>query len=137
MTTAAARDDRGQVSAFVAVMAVAFIACLGLVYEGGELLQARRQTATLAQEAARVGAQQLDWNTYREGADEVPLDPAAASAAAQAFLSSAGATGTVSVSGDTVTVTCTMSYSFTLVPAGSTTVETTATARPYTQTTTP
>lgn len=128
-----ARDDRGQVTAFVAVMAAAFILCLGLVYEGGELLQERRRTAALAQEAARVGAQQLDWNAYREGTEEVPLDPAAAAAAAQAFLSSAGATGTVSVSGGTVTVTCTSSYSFTLVPAGSTTVETTATARPYTR----
>ncbi|MFD6099393.1 TadE/TadG family type IV pilus assembly protein [Nocardiopsis flavescens] len=133
MTAATRRDDRGQVSAFVAVMAMAFIVCLGLVYEGGELLQARRQTATLAQEAARVGAQQLDWNTYREGADEVPLDPAAAVAAAQSFLSSAGATGTVSVSGNSVTVTCSLPYSFTILPAGSTTVETTATARPYTQ----
>ncbi|MFL1380924.1 TadE/TadG family type IV pilus assembly protein [Nocardiopsis protaetiae] len=133
--TAPARDDRGQVSAFVAVLALAFVLCLGLVYEGGELLQARRQTATLAQDAARVGAQQLDWNAYRAGADEVPLDPAAAAAAAQAFLTAAGATGTVSVSGDSVTVTCTMPYSFTLVPAGSTTVETTATARPYTQST--
>ena len=36
MTAAANRDDRGQVSAFVAVMAAAFIVCLGLVYEGGE-----------------------------------------------------------------------------------------------------
>lgn len=135
MNFIAARDDRGQVSAFVVVMALAFILCLGLVHEGGGVLQARRQTATLAQEAARVGAQQLDWDAYREGADEVPLDAAAAAAAAQAFLGSAGATGTVSVSGDTVTVTCTLTYSFTLIPAGSTTVETTATASPHTQST--
>ena len=135
--TSAARDDRGQVGAFVAVMAVAFTVCLGLVYEGGELLQARRQSAELAQEAARIGAQQLDWDAYREGTGEVPLDPVAAAAAARSFLTSAGATGTVNVSGSTVTVTCTVPYSFTLLPAGPTTVETTATARPYTQTTTP
>ncbi|WP_067605230.1 TadE/TadG family type IV pilus assembly protein [Nocardiopsis listeri] len=133
MNIDATRDDRGQVSAFVVIMALAFLLCLGLVYEGGELLQARRQTATLAQEAARVGAQQLDWATYRDGGDEVPLDAGAAASAAQAFLGSAGATGTVNVSGDSVTVTCALTYSFTLIPAGSTTVETTATARPHTQ----
>ncbi|MDE3721967.1 MULTISPECIES: TadE/TadG family type IV pilus assembly protein [Nocardiopsis] len=135
MKTTDATDDRGQVTAFVAIMALSFIVCLGLVYEGGELLQARRQTATLAQEAARVGVQQIDWDAYREGAQEVPLDGSAAVAAAQAFLAAAGATGTVTVSGDSVTVTCTLPYSFTLIPAGSTTVETTATARPYTQAT--
>lgn len=135
MNIDATRDDRGQVSAFVVILALAFLFCLGLVHEGGELLQVRRQSATLAQEAARVGAQQLDWETYREGADEVPLDAAAATSAAQAFLGSAGADGTVSVSGDTVTVTCALPYSFNLIPAGSTTVETTATARPHTQST--
>lgn len=135
MNIDATRDDRGQVSAFVVIMALAFLLCLGLVHEGGQLLQARRQTATLAQEAARVGAQQLDWETYREGTEEVPLDAAAAASAAQAFLGSAGATGTVSVSGDTVTVTCALTHSFSLIPAGSTTVETTATARPHTQST--
>ncbi|WP_017587160.1 pilus assembly protein TadG-related protein [Nocardiopsis ganjiahuensis] len=135
MKTADPADDRGQVTPFVVVMALSFITCLGLVYEGGELLRARSQTSTLAQEAARVGAQQLDWDAYREGADEVPLDASAAAAAAQAFLGSAGAAGTVTVSGDTVTVTCTLAYSFTLLPAGSTTVETTASARPHTQST--
>jgi Flp pilus assembly protein TadG len=135
MNSMTARDDRGQVSAFVVVMALAFILCLGLVHEGGELLQARRQTATLAQEAARVGAQQLDWNAYREGTDEVPLDTFQAVAAAQAFLAAAGATGTVAVSNGVVTVTCSQNYSFTLIPLGTTTVQTTATARPYTEST--
>jgi Flp pilus assembly protein TadG len=114
-------------------MASAFILCLGLVTDGGGVLRARNEAATLAQEAARAGAQQLDWAAYREGMTEVALDPAAASAAAHSFLNAAGATGTVSVSGDTVTVTCSVSYSFTLLPMGSTTVDSMATARPHTQ----
>ncbi|NYH54498.1 Flp pilus assembly protein TadG [Nocardiopsis arvandica] len=126
-------DDKGQASAFVAVMASALLLCLGLVTDGGGVLRARNEAATLAQEAARAGAQQLDWAAYREGTDEVALDPSAASAAAHSFLGAAGATGTVAVSGDTVTVTCSVPYSFTLLPMGSTTVDATATARPHTQ----
>lgn len=126
-------DDRGQTTAFVAILAAAFILCLGLVTDGGGLMRARNEAATLAQEAARAGVQQLDWSSYREGTSEVALDASAASAAAQSFLSAAGATGTVAVSGDTVTVTCSVDYSFTLLPMGSTTVDATATARPHTQ----
>jgi len=126
-------DDRGQTTAFVAILASAFLLCLGLVTDGGGLLRARNEAATLAQEAARAGVQQLDWASYREGTSEVALDPSAASAAAQSFLNAAGATGTVSVSGDTVIVTCSVGYSFTLLPGGSTTVDSTATARPHTQ----
>jgi len=126
-------EDRGQTTAFVAILVAAFLVCLGLVTDGGGLLRARNEAATLAQEAARAGVQQLDWASYREGTTEVALDPSAASAAAQSFLNAAGATGTVSVSGDTVTVTCSVGYSFTLLPMGSTTVDSTATARPHTQ----
>nr|WP_232238687.1 hypothetical protein [Nocardiopsis dassonvillei] len=104
-----------------------------MVTDGGGLMRARNEAATLAQEAARAGVQQLDWSSYREGTNEVALDPSAASAAAQSFLNAAGATGTVAVSGDTVTVTCSVDYSFTLLPMGSTTVDATATARPHTQ----
>lgn len=126
-------DDRGQVSAFVAVLASAFLLCLGLVVDGGGMLQARREASTLAQEAARVGVQNLDWGAYRDGAEDVPVDGAAAVAAAQGFLNSAGVGGTVTVAGNSVTVTSSVSYSYVLVPFGSTTVESTATARPYTQ----
>ncbi|WP_255459304.1 MULTISPECIES: TadE/TadG family type IV pilus assembly protein [unclassified Nocardiopsis] len=127
------RDDRGQTTAFVAVLASAFLMCLGLVYDGGGLLRSRNEAAVLAQEAARAGAQQIDWAAYRAGSDTVGLDSGAAAAAARAFLSSSGATGTVSVSGDTVTVTSSVDYSFVLLPMASTTVGATATARPYTQ----
>ncbi|MBB6119166.1 pilus assembly protein TadG-related protein [Nocardiopsis algeriensis] len=127
------RDDRGQTTAFVAVLLSAFLLCLGLVFDGGGMLRSRNEAAVLAQEAARAGAQQIDWAAYRAGGDAVGLDPAAAASAAQSFLAASGATGTVSVSGDTVTVTCSVSYSYVLLPMGSTTVGATATARPHTQ----
>jgi Flp pilus assembly protein TadG len=126
------RGDSGQATAFVVVLAMAFLLCLGLVFDGGGLLRAHSSAHLMAQEAARVGVQQIDWAAYRQGADEVGLDPVEASRAAQAFLADAGATGTVTVDGDTVTVTSTVDYGFVLLPIGSTTVEATATARPYT-----
>ncbi|MEV2276819.1 pilus assembly protein TadG-related protein [Nocardiopsis sp. NPDC049922] len=125
--------DDGQATAFTVVMVAAFVFCLGLVYDGGGLLRAHTQAIALAQEAARVGTRQLDWAAYRAGTDTVRLDPAAAAAAAQTFLSQSGGSGTVTVDGDTVTVTSRMSYDFVLLPLGSTTVESTASARPYTR----
>ncbi|GAB2522220.1 pilus assembly protein TadG-related protein [Nocardiopsis aegyptia] len=127
------RSDDGQATAFVVVLTTAFVFCLGLVFDGGGLLRSHTQALTLSQEAARLGTQQLDWAAYREGGDTVRLDPAAAASAAQGFLSASGATGSVSVDGDTVTVTAQVPYTFTLLPLGTTTTESTASARPYTQ----
>ncbi|RCV47809.1 hypothetical protein DEF23_10545 [Marinitenerispora sediminis] len=126
------RDDRGQVTAFVVVMTGAFVLCLGLVLDGGGALRARNEAAILAQEAARVGAQQIDWAAYRAG-DTTRLDAVAAGAAARGFLNSSGADGTVSVNGDTVTVTCSVDFSFVLLPMPATSVDATASARPYTE----
>ncbi|TDQ55097.1 pilus assembly protein TadG-related protein [Actinorugispora endophytica] len=126
-------EDSGQVTAFVVVMASAFILCLALVIEGGGALRAKNNAMTIAQEAARVGAQQLDWAAYRSGT--VQIDAAAASQAAQGFLSTSGATGTVTVNGDTVTVTASLSYDSAMLPMGNT-VDGTASARPYTEPTT-
>ncbi|MDT0303623.1 TadE/TadG family type IV pilus assembly protein [Streptomonospora wellingtoniae] len=127
----AARSEGGQATAFVVVMTAAFLLCLGLVFDGGGVLRAHTRADLLAQEAARAGVQHIDWEAYRAGSRQVDLDPIAAGAAARAFLTDSGTTGTVSVEGDTVTVTCSIGYDFALLPIGSTTVEATATARPY------
>ncbi|MFC7326865.1 TadE/TadG family type IV pilus assembly protein [Marinactinospora rubrisoli] len=126
------RRDRGQVTAFVVIMTSAFLLCLGLVFDGGGVLRARNQAAMLAQEAARVGAQQIDMVAYRAG-EPTRLDAIEAGAAARAFLSGSGVAGEVSVNGDTVTVTCTVDYDFALLPLGGTTVDGTASARPYSE----
>jgi Flp pilus assembly protein TadG len=98
--------DCGQVTAFTAVIAVALLGMAGLVVDGGYALAARQQAAGVAEQAARVGADQIDADSLRAG--PVRLDPAAARAAARDYLALAGHTGTVTADGATVTVAVTV-----------------------------
>lgn len=85
--TRLARDGRsegGQVTALWAILSVALLVLGGLVYDGGQILTARREANNLARQAARAGAQSLDEASIRAGAPH--LDPAAAEAAARAYL---------------------------------------------------
>jgi hypothetical protein len=102
--TARKERDSGQVTAMVVVMIAALILLAGLVLDGGLVLAARQNALTLAQEAARAGAQGIDLSEYRQDGTLVLL-PARAEADARAYLAAAGSSGTVEVSGDTVTVT--------------------------------
>lgn len=106
MTARSARDS-GQVTAMVVVMTAALILLAGLVLDGGLVLAARQNALTLAQEAARAGAQGIDLADYRQDGALVLL-PAEAEADARAYLAAVGVSGTVEVSGDTVTVTVTV-----------------------------
>lgn len=102
-----ARDERGQVTPMVAILAVALLALGGLVFDGGQIFTARREANNLARQAARAGAQQLDIAQARIGT--FTLDPAAAVTAARAYLSDQGITPTsVRVTGDRVEVTVTL-----------------------------
>ncbi len=96
--------EEGMVTAFVVVMTFALLLFAGLVLDGGLTLAARVQAIDEAQAAARAGAQAVDLTTYRTTGTEV-LDPAAATAAADSYLTATGHTGTVTVAGDRVTVT--------------------------------
>jgi hypothetical protein len=58
--TARYRDERAMVTTFVAVFVPAVLLFVGLVYEGGEHLSARRDAYNAAAGAARAGAQALD-----------------------------------------------------------------------------
>lgn len=108
-------DDRGTVSAFVAVIAIGLVAVAGLVYDGGQILNAQARARDLAANAARAGAQQVDLYTLR--ADQrVVLDPDRASATARDYLASQGATGTVSVDGSRITVTVTIVQPLRILP---------------------
>jgi len=79
------RRQRGQVIIWVVVMLPFFLAIIGLASDGGLVFEQRRELQALADGAARVGANQLDQAAYR--ADGVTaLDPAAARAAAEAYL---------------------------------------------------
>lgn len=98
--------DRGQVTAFVTVLAVAILALAGLTLDGGLALAAKVSATGQAQAAARAGAQAVDLARYR-ASGELVLIPDQARAAATAFLTEASATGTVTVTSDTVAVVVT------------------------------
>jgi Flp pilus assembly protein TadG len=104
-------DDRGGVTVFVAVCVFALIGIIGVAVDGGSKMRATERSDYIAGEAARAGGQAIDPADAINGT-AITVDPQAAAAAAQAYLSSAGATGTVSVSGDgkTLNVTVTGSY---------------------------
>ncbi|WP_116248460.1 hypothetical protein [Nocardiopsis sp. FIRDI 009] len=105
----------GHPSAFVVIVAVTLIACLGLVHDGARMLRAKTATTTLAHEAARAGAQQLDEEGLRAGS--VVLDEASARRAVQAHAEHGGASAEVDVHGDAVTVTVTTHHEPTVLAA--------------------
>jgi Flp pilus assembly protein TadG len=122
--------ESGQLSAFVVVLALPFIAVAGLVYDGGQVLAAHEQAIQSAFEAARAGAQALDQGVLRSSG-EVTLDTRQARADALSYLAAVGQSGTVSVSGDAVTVTVSMRHPLAVLSAlglGPVTVSGTATA---------
>ncbi|WP_436776783.1 TadE/TadG family type IV pilus assembly protein [Yinghuangia sp. YIM S09857] len=125
------RDERGQVTAFVAVLTAGLLLVAGLVFDGGTALAAKTRALDQAQEAARAGAQQLN-PVWVHGGTGPLLDPVRARSAAQAWLAAASATGTVGVAGDEVTVTVTgttRTHLLHLAGIGEITVSATATAR--------
>jgi Flp pilus assembly protein TadG len=114
-----------------AILTLALVVLGGLVYDGGQVLTARRDANNLARQAARAGAQALDETATR--LDTPTLDPAAAEAAALAYLARRHATGTAHAdpAGITVTVTAVQPTPLlALVGIDSRTVTGTAHARP-------
>jgi Flp pilus assembly protein TadG len=100
------RNERGSASIWmVLVIAGAFTVLLGLVVDGGRVIDARVAASRAAAQAARVGADALSSTSVRDGSDSIDVE--AAKARAQTYLHDAGMTGHVSVSGQTVTVTVT------------------------------
>lgn len=118
--------EDGTVSAMVAVLAVALLACAGLAFDGGAIITETAHARDVAGGAARAGAQQADLAALHDA--RADLDPDAAIAAAKQFLAAAGATGTVSVEGVTVTVTVTTSQPMRLLPLPPRTINATASA---------
>ena len=119
--------DRGVVTAFVIGLVLSFTAAAGLALDGGRLVAVRVEAADHAENAARVGAQQvtllrLGWRL---------LDPVAAERAAREYLQAHGILGEVTVGLRTVTVTTHMTQATTLlqlVGVSSRTVSATRTA---------
>jgi Flp pilus assembly protein TadG len=124
----AARDDRGAITAFVAIIALGLLLVTGLVADGGRYIATYRQAGDLAANAARAAAQGVDLQALGEGT--VALEPADAQARAADFLASAGhpGAGATSVAGDEVTVTVTLTADALILPTGAKTVTASATA---------
>lgn len=112
-------DDRGQVTAFVVVFAVALVFMVGLVVDGGRLLSAHREARDVADSAARAGAQAISDDAVRAGR-RVVLDPAAARTEACDFLRvtpyPCNGGSTVRVTGNQVDVIVVGSLDYTLLP---------------------
>ena len=94
------QTERGSITAFVAVLAITFIACAGLAVDGGRLVAARVQLADHAENAARAGAQEV--TSLRSG--EPDIDASEARSTAAAYLRSLGVSGEVSATTEEVTV---------------------------------
>lgn len=100
------RDERGSTSVWVLlIIAGAFTMLLGLVVDGGNLLDDRAAAARAAGQAARLGADSLSSASVRNGHDAISAE--AAKARAEQYLHDAGLSGVVRVSGQRVTVTVT------------------------------
>lgn len=89
--------ERGSVTAFVVVLAAAFIVGAGLVIDGGLALAGKTTALDEAQQAARTAATALAQGPLRDG--QIALNPGPALANAQAYIAATGDSGTVSLDG--------------------------------------
>ncbi|MGQ0631597.1 MAG: TadE/TadG family type IV pilus assembly protein [Sporichthyaceae bacterium] len=96
--------DEGAVTLFVVVLSTALLAMAGLVIDGGYALAARQEASSVAEQAARAGADALSPSSLHSSGP-LRLDPAAARRAAESYLATTGHDGQTSVAGDAVTVT--------------------------------
>jgi Flp pilus assembly protein TadG len=120
-------DERGVLSPFIAVIALALVMVAGMVYDGGEVLAAQARARDLAGNAARAGAQELDLDELRASGRAVLL-PDRAFDAANAFLLDAGTNGDVVVDGARITVTVHFAHAMRILPLPDRTIAATETA---------
>ena len=97
------RGERGSVTVFTVIMTITLIFVAGLVVDGGQILNAKREAANVAESAARAGAQEVDEDAVRAGAP-TRLDDRRAIARAASSLASNGHQGTARPNWNTVLV---------------------------------
>jgi Flp pilus assembly protein TadG len=126
------RGEDGQVVPFFLVLAPVLLVLGGLVFDGGQVLTARREANNLARQAARAAVQEVDVNSIRAGTPA--LDPAAAEDRARRYLAERGVTPvTVVVTTDHVAVTISIDQRtplLALIGVSHRTVTATGSARP-------
>jgi Flp pilus assembly protein TadG len=122
--------ERGAIGVFLAVLVPGLLLIVGLAVDGGAKVAATQRANAIADEAARAGGQALDVSAALTG--QVRVDPAAAVASAQDYLSRNGVQGTVTVvDADTLQVSTTITEPTTflgLIGISTLTVEGTGTA---------
>jgi len=97
------RDERGSASLLIIGLSLAVILAIGLAVDGSRKALAASRATSVAEEAARAGAQALDPHALASGRP-AHVDPAEAAAAAHRYLASAGMTGQVHVQDDRIAV---------------------------------
>ena len=108
-------DERGSITAFVAVVAVALVMVAGMAYDGGRVIATLARARSDADKAARAGAQEIDI-THLRSTGETILDPGRAEVAALAYLERAGSAGTVRVDEASITVTVSITHEMRILP---------------------
>jgi Flp pilus assembly protein TadG len=99
-------SEDGQILVLTVVVALALLAILGLVADGGLVLARHRELQGLADAAARAGAAQLDEASYRaSNGHTAVLNPAQARAAAARYLRTVPFTGQVRIAASPTQVT--------------------------------
>lgn len=97
-------QQRGSASVWaILVISGAFTVLLGLVVDGGRVIDDRLAASRAAAQAARAGADALSEASVRDGREAINIE--AARARVGTYLREAGWRGTVSIAGDVVTVT--------------------------------
>lgn len=126
------RDESGSISIWMAVASLAMMVLVGLAVDLGGQVHAKQRAHDIAAEAARTGGEHVQAGPAIEGR-YVSVDTAAARAAAEQYLATAGVTGTVTITGgDTITVDVTDTYSpkfLSFIGIGDLTVTSDASAR--------
>ena len=103
--------ERGSITAFVVVIAMTFIACAGLALDGGRLVAAKIELGDDAENAARVGAQEI--KSFRSG--NPTIDKPRAFDAITRYLTEHDVSGEVSINDNEVTVRVTRLVRMTLL----------------------
>lgn len=109
-------DERGSVSVWLALAALALVLCVGIAVDLGGQVHAQQRARSIAAQAARTAGEEVAAAQAIRG--ETPtVDVAAAKRAASAYLARAGVSGSVSVrSGNVLEVTVTDTYTPMFLP---------------------
>ncbi len=95
------RREQGNVTLIFAVVTLALLAMVGLVFDGRAQMTAQQRADNVAAEAARAAGQEISGSVV---SGSTGLDRARAIATAREHLTAAGVRGTVELHGDAIVV---------------------------------